>query len=61
MSEEGKDKGECCSSKGKCCGFGKLITLALVAMLLIGFGYCLGKGGCPFKTCPLGGQTQMQK
>ena len=59
MTEEHKE--ECCSTKGKCCGGGKLIFAILIGLLLISFGYALGRGGCPFKVCPLSGQQQMMQ
>ena len=65
MSEQKKEEGkECCSTeKSSCgcyCGVKKVIISILLALVLIGLGYCLGKGGyCPMKTCPV--SQMMQK
>ncbi len=70
MSEE-KKKDECCSTTKSGCGCGcvkKVIVMTIAALLLFGFGYCVGKGNfCKqSKMCPITGkmandQTMMQK
>ena len=62
MDNEKKD--ECCSTgkSGCCCGSKKIFFAALLALIVFGLGYCLGKqamfchkdGG--MKMCPIGGK-----
>ncbi len=66
MTHEHKDehKGdECCSTKKSCCCGGKLVTSILLAILLFGAGYVVGKGGLcgKWKVCPLTPQVQPEQ
>ena len=65
MTHEHTDehKGDaCCGTKKPCCG-SKLVTSILLAVLLFGAGYVVGKGGLcgKGKVCPLTPQMQQEQ
>ena len=55
--EKNKDnQGSCCHTGG-CCGIKKCIVKLLLALLLFGFGFYLGKSNvCPWQMCPISQQ-----
>lgn len=60
-----ENKGEeCCSTKKSCCCCGgKLVTSILLAILLFGAGYVVGKGGLcgKSKVCPIAPHMQHEQ
>lgn len=60
-----EEKGGCCGgseSKGHgCCGGKGILIKALVAVLLVGLGFCLAKGPCSLNKAPQSAPVQMQQ